>query len=408
VATRLGQPLDAVELTHDGQTIVARRGEPLALSLIAADRLSLSRSPKLHRPRGPYCLRGACEGCLVRVDGLPNQPACRVRVNGGERVETQNVLGTRKLDLLAATDFMFPQGIDHHRLMAGVRGVSPIVSNVARRIAGLGRLADVTPGVRPARRVEIPLLIVGGGASGLGAAARWGKRALLVDDGFELGGALAVLDPPAARAAIETAFASGARLQSRASVLSLSREPEDGTGQLTALVVTSEETWLLRCRAVLLATGRHDPSPAFPNNDLPGIFSARAALSAWRSDVLVGSRVALIGSGPYLRVLAQQLRGAVELFEIDAKDVVRALGRDRVTSVEQQTEGGVRRSKVNAIAFDGDGAPSFELAVQAGGSVDFAPGSGYFPRAAADGSVAPSVFVSAGGEAPSGLSALLG
>ncbi|HYP86751.1 MAG TPA: (2Fe-2S)-binding protein, partial [Polyangiaceae bacterium] len=92
MATRLGPPPDAVELSHDGATIVARRGESLALSLIAADRLLLSRSPKLHRARGPYCLRGACEGCLVRVDGLPNQPACRVLVQGGERVETQNVL----------------------------------------------------------------------------------------------------------------------------------------------------------------------------------------------------------------------------------------------------------------------------------------------------------------------------
>ena len=39
VATRLGQPSDAVELSHDGQTVAASRGEPLALSLIAADRL---------------------------------------------------------------------------------------------------------------------------------------------------------------------------------------------------------------------------------------------------------------------------------------------------------------------------------------------------------------------------------
>jgi sarcosine oxidase subunit alpha len=53
MATRLGQPGDAVELFHDGQSVVACRGEPLALSLIAADRLLLSRSPKLHRPRGP-------------------------------------------------------------------------------------------------------------------------------------------------------------------------------------------------------------------------------------------------------------------------------------------------------------------------------------------------------------------
>lgn len=396
MATRLGQPLDAVELTHDGETIVARRGEPLALSLIAADRLLLSRSPKLHRPRGPYCLRGACEGCLVRVSGLPNLPACRVLVAGGEVVETQNVLGSRQVDLLAATDFLFPQGIDHHRLMAGVPGISPIVSNVARRIAGLGRLADHAPSVHPARRLEVALLIVGGGASGLAAAAFWGKRALLVDDGAELGGALTALDPPRAADLARRAAEAGAKLLSRSSVVSLSREPDDGTGRLTALVVGPEETLVLRCQAVLLATGEHDATPSFPNNDLPGIFSARAALLAWRNDVLIGSRVALVGSGLFADALARQLRGAVELFELDEQSVVSVSGRDRVSGVQVETESGKRRLKIDALAYDGPGAPSFELFVQAGASVDFKPGAGYFPRVDADGAVAPRTFASSG------------
>ncbi len=407
MATRLGQPLDAVELTHDGETIVARRGEPLVLSLLAADRLLLSRSPKLHRPRGPFCLRGACEGCLVRVSGLPNQAACRVLVAGGEVVETQNVLGTRQLDLLAASDFLFPHGIDHHRLMAGVRGVSPIVSNVARRIAGLGKLADHAPKVAPAQRLEVPLLIVGGGPSGLRAAIHWGSKALLVDDGIGLGGALTALDPPAAEALASAAQRSGAALRSRAAVVALSREPEDGSGHLTALVVGEHETAIVRARAVLLAPGEHDRAPCFPNNDLPGIFSARAALWAWRGDVLLGRKLALVGAGPYARVLAEQLRGVVELFELDASSVLRAIGRDRISAVEVQTEQGRRKLKVDALAFDGPGAPSFELFAQAGAEVDFDPAAGYVPRVAETGSVAPRVFAGRAYASPA-LASLLG
>lgn len=395
MATRLGQPSDAVELSHDGNRLTARRGEPLALSLIAADRLLLSRSPKLHRPRGPYCLRGACEGCLVRVDGLPNQPACRTYVRGGEQVETQNVLGTRRTDLLAAADFLFPQGIDHHRLMAGVRGLSPVVGNLARRIAGLGRLADVTPPVQPALRLDVPLLIVGGGASGLAAADELGARATLADDGPALGGALNALDPPRAARLVEQAERSGARLLARTSALLLSREPEDAAGRLTALLVGPARTYVARCQAVLLATGRHDAAPAFPNNDLPGVFSARAALFAWRSDVLVGSRIALVGSGRYAAGLVEQMQGAVQLVQLDASSVVRAGGRDRIKSVHVRTSGGSRRIPVDALAFDGPGAPSFELAVQAGATVDFSPDSGYAPRADAAGQVAPRVFVPA-------------
>jgi sarcosine oxidase, subunit alpha len=393
VATRLGQAADAVELFHDGERLEARRGEPLALALMAADRLLLSRSPKLHRPRGPYCLRGACEGCLVRVNGLPNQPACRVRVRGGEQVETQNVLGTRETDLLAAADFLFPQGIDHHRLMAGIRGISPLVGNFARRIAGLGRLADSAPEVSPAERREVPVLIVGGGRTGLAAAARLGQRATLVDDGHTLGGALTALEPKRAEALTATARASGAALLPHATVLALSREPDDGTRRISALVVTAERTLLLRCQAVLLATGRHDAAPAFPNNDLPGIFSARAALFAWQNDVLIGSRIGIVGSGRYAARLVEQVQGAAELVQLDAESVLRAIGRERISGVEIRTDDTTRRIKLNALAFDGPGAPSFELAVQGGASVDFQVGVGYFPRASANGLVAERLFV---------------
>jgi sarcosine oxidase subunit alpha len=389
----LGQPGDAVQLTHDGHEVSARRGEPLALALIAADRLLLSRSPKLHRPRGPYCLRGACEGCLVRVDGQPNQPACRTPVHGGEVVETQNVLGTREVDLLAATDFLFPQGIDHHRLLAGVRGIAPIVSGFARRIAGLGRLPGAPLAVRPAERSELPLLIVGGGRSGLEAAARFGSRATLADDGLALGGSLGALDPPRAAALIARARSAGAHLLERTSVLSLSPEPEDGTGNWTALLVGPERTQVVRATAVLLATGCHDAVPAFPNNDLPGIFSARAALTAWRSDVLVGRRIALVGSGRYARQLHAELQGAVEVLPLDPESVVQAIGRERLTGLWVTSELGRKRLKLDALAFDGPGAPSFELAVQAGSNVDFSAESGYVPRADPNGRVAERVFV---------------
>lgn len=385
-----------VELSHDGDVLGAVRGEPLALSLIAADRLLLSRSPKLHRPRGPYCLRDACEGCLVRVNGLPNQPACRVLVQGNEQVETQNVLGTRETDLLRAADFLFPQGIDHHRLMAGVPGASAIVGNFARRIAGLGKLADHAPEVQAAERLELPVLIVGGGRSGLGAAAKLGARATLADDGHELGGALTALDPARAQELARIAHASGARLLSRTSVVALSREPEDGSGRITALLVGPERTSVVRAAAVVLATGRHDATPSFPNNDLPGVFSARAALFCWQKDVLVGKRIALVGAGRFAERMTELMSGAVELVPLEASSVLRAIGRERISAVEVEAFGAKKRIKVDALAFDAPGAPSFELAVQAGASVDFRPDSGYFPRAEGDGKVAEGVYLASG------------
>ncbi len=204
---RLGELHDAVSLTHDGGSLQAERGESLAVALCAARGYALSRSPKLHRPRGPYCLRGACEGCLVRVDGVPNVMACQRSVRGGEQVETQNVLGSRELDLLGATDYLFPRGMDHHRLFAGVRGVSTLVQAFAHRVSGLGVLPDENLSPRTAEHRDADVLVVGAGASGLRAAAELGARALVVDDQLELGGALALLDPAAAKALVARARA---------------------------------------------------------------------------------------------------------------------------------------------------------------------------------------------------------
>jgi sarcosine oxidase subunit alpha len=102
---------DPVTIYLDGEAVPAERGEPLAVALVASDYVTLARSPKLHRPRGPSCLRGGCDGCLARVDGAPNVMTCLRPARGGERIEAQNVVGTRRADLLRVTDWFFPQGI---------------------------------------------------------------------------------------------------------------------------------------------------------------------------------------------------------------------------------------------------------------------------------------------------------
>ena len=385
---RLNEPEDPVTITHDGSSVVARRGEPLVLPLLVASGHALSRSPKLHRPRGPYCLRGACEGCLVRVDGVPNVMACQHAVRGGERVETQNVLGSRELDLLGATDYLFPRGMDHHRLFAGVRGVSPLVQAFARRVSGLGRLPDEVLGERSAQQRKTAVLIVGGGAAGLAAAAVLGKRALLCDDQPELGGALGLLEPEHAAAAITRAERSGAELLRHTSAAGLFRD-EDG---LAALLVGDQGPLFVRPKQVLVATGNHDPSPLFENNDAPGVLSARAALLALRGGVAVGRRVAVVGEGRFARRFVELARGRIECVELDTESVRGALGRTELSRVLVRAAGAERRLRADALIFDGPGAPAFELCVQAGAQVRFDAARGYVPERSTDGCVAPDVY----------------
>lgn len=74
-----------VALWVDGARIEGFAGEALAVALLAAGHSVFRRSPKAHAPRGPFCMMGACQECVVRVDGRVVQ-ACLVPVREGMEV----------------------------------------------------------------------------------------------------------------------------------------------------------------------------------------------------------------------------------------------------------------------------------------------------------------------------------
>jgi sarcosine oxidase subunit alpha len=379
-----------VTVTHDGEPLTAERGEALASGLVAAGRLLLSRSPKLHRARGPYCFRGACDGCTARVNGVPNVMTCLVPAAEGDQVETQNVLGSREVDLYEATDLLFPRGFDHHRLLAGA-GTSRVLTTFARRMSGLGRLPERVQPVCAAEKRDVDVLIVGGGASGLAAAAVLGPRALLVDDSISLGGSLATLEPERGARLVQRARNAGAELRHRTTALLLSREPDDGSDRITAVLEGPEHASYLRCSRVLVASGAHDPTPLFGNNDLPGIFSARAALKLWHAGVSVGTRVALVGEGRFARAFAVA-RHDTGVFRFQPSQVQRAKGQHAVSRLVYEQANRPREIVVSALAVDGPGAPAVELLAQLGVALHFDTLRGYLPELRADGLAAAGLF----------------
>jgi sarcosine oxidase subunit alpha len=165
-----------VTITLDGKSIEAEAGVSLAAALVGAGHLALARSSKFHRPRGPHCLRGGCDGCLMRVDGVPNVMTCGVSARQGARVERQNVVGVGDVDLMRATDWFFKKGINHHELLTGVPGIQKVMISFARRVSGLGELPDETRAPRAAVETrDVDVLVVGAGPAGL-AAARAASR----------------------------------------------------------------------------------------------------------------------------------------------------------------------------------------------------------------------------------------
>ncbi len=364
-------PSDVVRFTFDGETIEARKGEPLASAIIASGTLAIARSPKFHRPRGPACFRAACDGCLARVNGSPNVMTCMTAAQGGEVVESQNTLGSRNMDLLRLTDWFFPDGFNHHELLAGVVGVQKVMQIFARRIAGLGTLPNKKAIVRDAKRVEMDALVVGGGPSGMAIASRLaerGREVVLVDDGLVFGGSLGVLfgDTLAPIPQRFEAIRDRVRVIDHSSVI--------GSFGEDLLVVTPTETLVVRARDVILATGAHDGVLAFEGNDLPGVMSARAAAAMLHWGALPGERIVIVvapGGGPFGEAYARALKSTEAATAKVVKGIpIAAKGTNRVKAIV--LEGGKEHAG-DAVLIDAPRAPSYELAEQFGATLVHEP-----------------------------------
>lgn len=90
---------NAVSLSVDGQEIKGYPGEMLAVSLQAAGIRTFRYSPESGMPRGPFCLIGVCQECLVVVNGR-RALSCREVVIENMEVCT---LGVKESDESCAT-----------------------------------------------------------------------------------------------------------------------------------------------------------------------------------------------------------------------------------------------------------------------------------------------------------------
>jgi len=372
-----------VRITCDGDAIDAYEGEPVALSLIAGGVDVVARSTKFHRPRGPFCFVGRCEGCLVRLDGVPNVASCRVAAKDGMKVERQNAFPSADADLLRTVDWFFRTGMDHHEFMAWLpEPLHTAMRATARRVSGLGLLPEAVGSPRPTtERVVAEVVIVGAGPAGLAAAAETataGRSTVVFDENDVPGGhLLGDPDPDApARAArlADTARAAGAGIRLGVRVIAF----YDGERMIAA---TDSGLVDVVARSVVIATGTHPQTMLYPGNDLPGTVAAGAAVAnARRWGVLPGKKIAVVGepdlAAPVARCLTD-LKANVVLGFGEGTKVVRARGRKRVAGVVISKDGREETVACDAIVVASRGAPAFELAQQGGCAVEFRPEAGF-------------------------------
>jgi len=287
-------PRTRVELAFDGEPVEARRGDSIAAALLASGRVANRTTPVSGRSRGPWCLMGACQDCLVTVDGVPNVQGCMHAVAPGMRVETQR--GARSLDADAAAP---------------------------------GALADpltlAADASEEAARAAVDVAVIGAGPAGLAAAtvaAECGLAVALYDDQRGPGGQIyrAIGASPLARPDALGAdyWAGGALVRAFersgaahvAGVLVWSIAPgADGTLALAMSTGTprAPASHVVHARAVVAATGAIERAMPVPGWTLPGAMSVGAAQILLKTAGIVPSRGTVIaGSGPLLWLYAHQ------------------------------------------------------------------------------------------------------
>ncbi|NRQ34268.1 FAD-dependent oxidoreductase [Nonomuraea sp. NN258] len=246
-----------MRFTFDGRSYAGEPGDTLAAALLRNGVRVVGRSVEHGRPRGVFSAGPEEPNALVRVGADPMLAATTVELHEG--LAAWSLRGKGRID---------PDAVDERRCDKGY--------------------------------LHCDVLVVGGGPAGLSAALAAGlagARVILLDDQPVLGGDLlngrTRLD---GAPALDWAGATSARLADLPEVRVLTRTTAIGYYDHNYLVAVQrrargERLWHLRARRVVLATGAHERSVAFPGNDLPGVMLAGAARAyANRYGVRAGRR----------------------------------------------------------------------------------------------------------------------
>jgi sarcosine oxidase subunit alpha len=264
----------SLRFRFDGRQYVGYHGDTLASALLANGVHRTSTSIQLGRPRGIFAAGAEEPNALVQIEEPFPEP------------------------MLPATTVELYDGL------------------AARGLRGQGRLAtDPDPARYDATHAHCDVLVIGAGPAGLAAAsvaASSGARVVLLDEQPVPGGSLLggneTLDGTPAR---DWAASVAADLRASTEVRVLTRTTAFGyyddnyvvaverrtnhLGALAPVHLSRERIWRIRARHVVLATGAHERSLAFADNDRPGTMLAGAARTYLvRYGVLPGRRAVIL------------------------------------------------------------------------------------------------------------------
>ncbi|MEU8396530.1 2Fe-2S iron-sulfur cluster-binding protein [Nonomuraea sp. NPDC048892] len=325
-----------MRFTFDGRPLEGEPGDMLAAALLRNRVRIVGRSVELGRPRGVFTAGPEEPNALVRVGADPMLAATTVELYDG--LEAWSLRGKGRVDLNATDERRCDKGYLH---------------------------CDV--------------LVIGGGPAGLAAATAAGQagaRVILMDDQPRLGGDLlnsrTLLDGRPATDWVDSLDLTG-RVLTRTTAVGYYDHNYVVAVERRA---RGERLWHVRARRVVLATGAHERSLAFPGNDRPGVMLASAARAyANRYGVAPWRRAVVFACTDSGHEAARDLAAAgVEIAEI----VDPRVDGQVVTGTTGDAEGvlngvqvGARHVEADLLAVAGGWNPAVHLFSQSQGRVRF-------------------------------------
>ena len=408
----------------DGTRYEGFAGDTLASALLANGVHHVARSFKYHRPRGIYSA-GCEEACALVQLALgtrtePNSRATVVELYEGLQATSQNRWPSLRFDLGAVANKLWPllpAGFYYKTFMwPGTPRWWLKYEHIIRRAAGMG-VAPRAPD--PARYghqyAHCDVLVIGGGPAGIAAAHAAAQRGAHVIVCQQSAGFRArpvtvdAADDPSTTG--ERGDQRLAQLRANPAVTLLARTTAFGyyDGNLVAALerltdhlpeppahLPRQRLWLIRAKAVVLATGVIERGIAYSGNDLPGTFLAGAASTyTERYAVRLGTRAAVFTCHDLAYRTALSLHRAGVAIEaiVDVRPeaslggkwperartaglpilpdtaIVAARGSRRVSSVRVRSRGSrkTRSLRCDVIAVSGGYNPAVHLFSQARG-----------------------------------------
>jgi sarcosine oxidase subunit alpha len=310
-----------LRFTFDGIPYQGHPGDTLASALLANGVRLMGRSFKYHRPRGPISAGSEEPNALVELRSggrqEPNTRATVAELFDGLEANSQNRWPSLRFDAMGINDKLsafFAAGFYYKTFMWPKSFWEKLYEPIIRRAAGLGSVTrEEDPDAYDKGFLHCDLLVIGAGPAGLMAAltaGRAGKRVILADEDFRMGGrlnaeTLAVGDASgadwAAAVVAELAAMPNLRLMTRTTVIGAFDHGIYGAVERVSDHLPTpakgkprQVLWRIYTGKAILSGGATERPIAFENNDRPGIMLAgalRAYANRW--GVKVGERVAV-------------------------------------------------------------------------------------------------------------------